>query len=63
METKDLSLRCAASTNLRRLIEYAGVCAMNDQDRESTLERHLLPLVLKGVHSEIEVCSMFVFYV
>ncbi|VDM37787.1 unnamed protein product [Toxocara canis] len=53
-ETNDISLRGASSTSLRRLIEYAGVCAITDEDRAITLEKHLLPLVLKGLHIETE---------
>uniref|UniRef100_F1KPR6 Small subunit processome component 20 n=1 Tax=Ascaris suum TaxID=6253 RepID=F1KPR6_ASCSU len=54
-ETNDISLRAAASANLRHLIEYVGLCGMNDEDRTDTLEKHLLPLILKGLHVDNEV--------
>lgn len=59
LKTNDISLRTAASTNLRHLIEYSGVCGMGDEDRTTTLERHLLPLVLKGLHVDNEVTFSF----
>lgn len=55
IKTNDISLRAAASANLRHLIDYVGLCGMNDEDRTDTLEKHLLPLILKGLHVDNEV--------
>uniref|UniRef100_A0A915BRI6 DRIM domain-containing protein n=1 Tax=Parascaris univalens TaxID=6257 RepID=A0A915BRI6_PARUN len=55
IETNDISLRAAASANLRHLIEYVGLCGMEDQDRTDTLEKHLLALIVKGLHVDNEV--------
>uniref|UniRef100_A0A158R5P3 DRIM domain-containing protein n=1 Tax=Syphacia muris TaxID=451379 RepID=A0A158R5P3_9BILA len=53
-QSNDVSLRDSASFSFRRLIEFVGACSMLDAEKSQLVEKHFIPLVLKGIRSKTE---------
>lgn len=51
----DIALKSAVSTNFRHLFNYMSKGPFDDEMKIEILEKHFIPLILKGLNSEKEV--------